>query len=41
MPAQMTKHAKEEEKMATLVINEKKKLGTIAPEIYGHFSEHL
>ena len=27
--------------MATLVINETKKLGTIAPEIYGHFSEHL
>lgn len=27
--------------MATLLINEKKKLGTIAPEIYGHFSEHL
>ena len=27
--------------MAALVINEKKKLGTISPEIYGHFSEHL
>lgn len=27
--------------MAKLVINETKKLGTIAPEIYGHFSEHL
>ena len=27
--------------MATLVINETKKKGTIAPEIYGHFSEHL
>lgn len=26
---------------AKLVINETKKLGTIAPEIYGHFSEHL
>ncbi len=27
--------------MARLIINETKKLGTIAPEIYGHFSEHL
>ena len=27
--------------MASLIINEKKKKGTIAPEIYGHFSEHL
>ena len=27
--------------MAKLVINETKKKGTIAPEIYGHFSEHL
>ena len=27
--------------MARLVINETKSLGTIAPEIYGHFSEHL
>ena len=27
--------------MAILVINEAKKKGTIAPEIYGHFSEHL
>jgi alpha-N-arabinofuranosidase len=27
--------------MLTLVVNEKKKKGTIAPEIYGHFSEHL
>ncbi|MBP3273535.1 MAG: alpha-N-arabinofuranosidase [Butyrivibrio sp.] len=27
--------------MAKLVINETKKLGTVAPEIYGHFSEHL
>ena len=27
--------------MVKLVINENKKLGTIAPEIYGHFSEHL
>ena len=27
--------------MARLVINETKKLGQIAPEIYGHFSEHL
>ena len=27
--------------MAKLVINETKKLGVIAPEIYGHFSEHL
>ncbi|MCR5676381.1 MAG: alpha-N-arabinofuranosidase [Lachnospiraceae bacterium] len=27
--------------MAKLVINENKKLGTIAPEIQGHFSEHL
>lgn len=27
--------------MARLVINETKKKGTIAPEIYGHFSEHL
>ena len=27
--------------MAKLVINETQKLGTIAPEIYGHFSEHL
>lgn len=27
--------------MAKLVINELKKEGTIAPEIYGHFSEHL
>lgn len=27
--------------MARLVINELKKEGTIAPEIYGHFSEHL
>ncbi len=28
-------------KMARLIINETKKKGTIAPEIYGHFSEHL
>lgn len=27
--------------MATLIINEKKKLGRIEPEVYGHFSEHL
>ncbi len=27
--------------MAKLVINENNKQGTIAPEIYGHFSEHL
>ena len=27
--------------MAKLIINEKKKLGKINPEIYGHFSEHL
>ncbi len=27
--------------MAKLVINETNKLSTIAPEIYGHFSEHL
>jgi len=27
--------------MAKLMINESKKMGTIAPEIYGHFSEHL
>ena len=27
--------------MATLYINEEKKKGTISPEIYGHFSEHL
>ncbi len=27
--------------MAKLIINEENKLGTIAPEIYGHFSEHL
>lgn len=27
--------------MATLYINDKKKKGTISPEIYGHFSEHL
>ena len=27
--------------MATLFINDKKKKGTINPEIYGHFSEHL
>jgi alpha-N-arabinofuranosidase len=27
--------------MAKLVINETKKLGKVAPEIYGHFSEHL
>ena len=27
--------------MAKLVIKKKKKLDTIAPEIYGHFSEHL
>ena len=27
--------------MAVLKINEKKKLGTIEPELYGHFSEHL
>jgi len=27
--------------MAKLIINESKKMGTIAPEIYGHFSEHL
>ncbi len=27
--------------LAKLVINETKKKGTIAPEIYGHFSEHL
>ena len=27
--------------MAKLVINTEKKCGTIAPEIYGHFSEHL
>lgn len=27
--------------MAKLIINEEKKLGTISPEIYGHFSEHL
>ena len=27
--------------MAKLVINDGKELGTIAPEIYGHFSEHL
>ncbi len=28
-------------KMARLVINETKTMGEIAPEIYGHFSEHL
>ena len=28
-------------KMAKLIINDGKTLGTIAPEIYGHFSEHL
>lgn len=27
--------------MATLFIDEKKKKGRIAPEIYGQFSEHL
>ena len=27
--------------MAKLVINEKKKMGHIEPEVYGHFSEHL
>ena len=27
--------------MAKLVINETKKMGEIAPEVYGHFSEHL
>ena len=27
--------------MAKLVINDGKELDTIAPEIYGHFSEHL
>ena len=27
--------------MAKLLINENKVEGTIAPEIYGHFSEHL
>ena len=27
--------------MAKLVINNDKKMSTIAPEIYGHFSEHL
>ncbi len=27
--------------MAKLVINETKKLGTVEPEVYGHFSEHL
>ena len=27
--------------MSKLVINNEKKMGTIAPEIYGHFSEHL
>lgn len=27
--------------MARLQINEKKKLGRIEPEVYGHFSEHL
>ncbi len=27
--------------MITLYINEKKKMGQISPEIYGHFSEHL
>jgi len=27
--------------MAKLLINEEKAMGTIAPEIYGHFSEHL
>ncbi len=27
--------------MAKLVINETKKMGTIEPEVYGHFSEHL
>lgn len=27
--------------MAKLMINKNKKEGTIAPEIYGHFSEHL
>ena len=27
--------------MAKLVINETKKIGEIAPEVYGHFSEHL
>ena len=27
--------------MATLLINEKKKIGRIEPEVYGHFSEHL
>ncbi len=27
--------------MAKLVINENNKMGVIAPEIYGHFSEHL
>ena len=26
--------------MITLYINEKKKIGRISPEIYGHFSEH-
>ena len=27
--------------MAKLVINETREMGEIAPEIYGHFSEHL
>ena len=27
--------------MIKLYINEKKKMGRISPEIYGHFSEHL
>ena len=27
--------------MATIHIDETRPLGTIAPEIYGHFSEHL
>jgi alpha-N-arabinofuranosidase len=27
--------------MSKLMINEENKLGTIAPELYGHFSEHL
>ncbi len=35
------KNRKGEDIMAKLVINENKTLGTVAPEIYGHFSEHL
>jgi alpha-N-arabinofuranosidase len=29
------------QEMAKLIINEEQKMGRIAPEIYGHFSEHL